>query len=181
MKPILQNLLAVVWTLSAACAASYAQTTDSISKEKPKMARMPSFRGGDVNAFARWVSQRLRYPKPLIDSNIEGRLVMKFILEQDGSMTYWETVETTLRYGSSGPHTASIIPGETSHSPDSLFTKEVLRVIGQAPLWKPGMLDNGQPARVFIQVPINFKLEGRQDPRRDRSLPPQIRQGQHVY
>lgn len=179
MKAIRQFLIAAA--LVANCTLVCAQTTDSISQQKPKMAQMPSFQGGDINTFARWVSQRLRYPKQLINSNIEGRLVMKFVLERDGSMTYWETVETSLKYGSSSFRTIPLTKWEKAQSPDSLFTKEVLRVIGQAPLWKPGILDNGEPARVFIQVPINFKLEGRQNPRTDRSLLPQIRQGQHVY
>lgn len=176
MRPIRHALIAAA--LLASCTLACAQTTDSTSREKPRIGRMPSFQGGDINAFARWISQRIQYPKALLNSNIEGRLVMKFVLERDGSMTYWETVETTLRYGSSGSRTTPLTQWEKALSPDSLFTEEILRVVGQAPLWKPGRYENGEPARVFIQVPINFVIP---NPRKDKKLPPQIRQGQHAF
>ena len=102
---------------------------------------------------------------------------MKFVLERDGSMTYWETVETTLRYGTSSTRTRPLRQWEKELSADSLFTQEILRVVRQAPLWKPGRNENGEPVRVFIQVPINFKID---NPRTNRSLPPQIRQAQHT-
>lgn len=175
MRPVRHALIAAA--LLASCTLACAQTTDPTSREKPKVVRMPSFQGGDVNAFARWVSQRLRYPKALINSNIEGRLVMKFVLERDGTMTYWETVETILRYGTSSTRTEPLRQWEKELSADSLFTQEILRVVNQAPLWTPGRNENGEPVRVFIQVPINFKLD---NPRTNRSLPPQIRQAQRT-
>lgn len=176
MKPIRHAL--IVAALLASCTLACARTTDSTSQEKPRIVQMPSFQGGDINTFARWIANRIKYPKKLIDSNIEGRLVMKFVLERDGSITYWETVETTLNYGPSNSRRAPLMNWEKGLSPDSLFTQEVLRVIGQAPLWKPGRNEKGDPVRVSIQMPIRFKLD---NPRTNRNLPPQIRQGRHVY
>lgn len=175
MRPIRHALIAAA--LLASCTLACAQTADSPSREKPKIGRMPSFQGGDINTFARWISQRIQYPKALINTNIEGRLVMKFVLERDGSMTYWETVETMLRYGTSSNRTKPLRQWEKELSADSLFTQEILRVVRQAPLWKPGRNENGEPVRVFIQVPINFKID---NPRTNRSLPPQIRQAQRT-
>lgn len=78
MKLFLLHLFAATVLMSVSCTFSYAQEPDSIRKEKPKIVRKPSFQGGDINAFARWISQRIQYPKALLNSNIEGRLVMKF-------------------------------------------------------------------------------------------------------
>lgn len=137
MKPILQCFLTAVWSLSAVCAVSHAQTSDSTSREKPKVVRMPSFQGGDINAFARWMSERIKYPESMVNKDIGGRVVVKFIIEKDGSLTFWEIME----------------------SPDTVFSREVVLLALQAPRWEPAILENGQPGRCYIVVPVNFKLD----------------------
>ena len=111
------------------------------------------------------------------DSGIEGRVVVKFVIECDGTMTYYELMESTLRYGASGIPINEI----AQRASDTLFTREVLRVVRQAPPWKPAM-KNGKPVRVFVAIPVNFVLDRPvRNPRTDRTLPPQIRQGVHVF
>lgn len=113
----------------------------------------------------------------MLSSGIEGRVVVKFVIECDGSMTYYELMESTLRYGLSGMSINEI----AQRASDTLFTREVLRVVRQAPLWKPA-LKNGNPVRVFVAIPVNFILDKSvRNPRTDRTLPPQIRQGNHSF
>ena len=136
MKPILQCFLTAVWSLSAVCAVSHAQTSDSTSREKPKVVRMPSFQGGDINTFARWISDRIKYPQNLISKGVNGRVVIKFIIEKDGTLTFSEIME----------------------SPDTVFSREVVLLALQAPRWEPAILDNGNPTRCFLVLPVNFIL-----------------------
>lgn len=136
MKPILQCFLTTVWSLTAVCAVSHAQTSDSTSREKPKVVRMPSFQGGDINTFARWISERLQYPESMANKGARGRVIVKFIIEKDGSLTFHEIME----------------------SPDTVLSRAVVLLALQAPKWKPALLENGDPARCFIVLPVNFIL-----------------------
>lgn len=177
MKSIFQYLIAAAGILTIGCAFSHAQVKDTTTHRAKEEVIMPSFMGGDINKFARWVSARIRYPQAMLSSDIEGRVVVKFVIECDGSMTYWELMESTLRYGS-----ADIPINEIAQrASDTLFTREVLRVVRQAPPWKPAM-KNGNPVRVFVAIPVNFVLDRSvRYPRTDRTLLPQRRQGVRAF
>ena len=47
--------------------------------------KMPSFRGGDLNDFRAWVQEHLQYPAEAVERNIQGRVVVTFTIEKDGS------------------------------------------------------------------------------------------------
>lgn len=178
MKPIFQYLIASAGILTMDCAFSHAQVKDTTTLTGKEEVIMPSFMGGDINKFARWVSARIKYPRAMGDSGIEGRVVVKFVIECDGSMTYQDLMESTLRYGSPSSIPINEIAQRNS---DTLFTREVLRVVRQAPPWKPAM-KNGKPVRVFVAIPVNFVLDRSvRNPRTDRTLPPQIRHGNHGF
>lgn len=117
---------------------------------------MPSFQGGDINSFARWISERVTYPAALLNKGVTGRVVVKFIIEKNGTLTFHQIME----------------------SPDTLMSREVVLLALRAPRWEPARLENGEPARCYIVLPVNFVIP---NPRKDKKLLPQIRQGQHIY
>ena len=47
--------------------------------------KMPSFRGGDLNDFRAWVQEHLQYPAEAVERNIQGRVVVTFTIEKEGS------------------------------------------------------------------------------------------------
>jgi len=95
----------------------------------------PQFPGGDA-ALNQFISMNLRYPAEAVENNIQGRVIIRFIVEKDGSITnpiVWRSVDRDL-------------------------DKEALRVVRSMPRWKPGM-NNGVPVRCYIYQPFRFRLQ----------------------
>lgn len=94
----------------------------------------PQFPGG-YTAFMQFLSQNIRYPQEARDENVQGRSIVNFIVEKDGSLSNIKIVR-------------SIGAGTD---------EEVLRVMALSPKWIPG-IQNGRRVRVSFTVPINFTL-----------------------
>jgi len=94
----------------------------------------PSFPGG-INAFFEFLGKNIKYPQEMRDKNVQGRVIVSFIVEKDGSLTNFRIVRD-LGDGA----------GE-----------EAVRVLALSPKWEPGT-QNGKPVRVMYSVPINFTL-----------------------
>lgn len=94
---------------------------------------MPSFKGGDINKFREWVQKRTNYPQAAIESGIQGKVYLTFIIEPDGSVSNVTVVKGV----------AAIIDDEAVNS------------IQASPKWSPG-LQRGQPVRVRYSMWLNF-------------------------
>jgi len=97
--------------------------------------QMAEFPGGQA-ALMKWLSQNMRYPEAAQQNDIQGRVVVKFVVEKDGSI------------GS-----ATIVKGV-----DKDLDREALRVVKKMPKWQPGK-NNGQPVRSYFNLPVTFKLQ----------------------
>lgn len=97
---------------------------------------MPSFQGGDINAFARWCGEHIVYPPTAANMGAQGRIIVQFVVERDGSISH-----------------VTILRGV-----DKFLDEEAMRVVKSAPKWTPGA-NRGKPVRVYVQVPINFVLQ----------------------
>ena len=95
---------------------------------------MPVFPGGS-EALLKFISDNLNYPAKAIESNIEGKVIIRFVVSTDGSVK-----RITLLRGV-----------------DPLLDEEAVRVISLLPKWKPGK-NNGTPASVWFSVPVSFRL-----------------------
>lgn len=163
-KSILIMLLAVL-TMTAA-----AQETDKSEKrnDSPKQERiqlrpdqMPSFPGGQ-KALMKYLSRYVQYPQLAARYGVEGRVVMRFVVDVDGSLKDIAVQECQLTN-----FEATKFRLETDTRQDelkrmfaALFVKEGARVIRQMPKWKPGEID-GKAIRVRHTIPITFALTGR--------------------
>lgn len=96
--------------------------------------QMPSFPGGK-DAMSKYIRKHLRYPKTAMKNAVHGKVVVRFVVEKDGSIT-----------------NATII---NSLDPDC--DKEALRVINAMPKWDPGM-QNGAFVAVYYNLPITFAM-----------------------
>lgn len=95
---------------------------------------MPEFPGGEI-ALLRYLAENVRYPTKAQETGIQGRVLVKFIVNQFG-----EVCEVELARG--------IHP---------VIDVEALRVVENMPNWKPGM-QRGVAVRVSFTVPISFVL-----------------------
>ena len=95
----------------------------------------PSFDGGDGNKFIKWVNSQLQYPETLKDSDITGRVVVKFIISEEGKVT-----DVTV---AKGVHEE--------------LDQEALRVVSMSPDWTPGRQED-KPVPVMYSVPVVFQI-----------------------
>ena len=97
--------------------------------------QMPEFPGG-MKELMTFLKDNIQYPKAAQDKKVQGRVIVQFVVEKDGTPTEFNVLR--------------------SIDPD--LDKEALRVLGEMPKWKPGM-QKGQAVRVKYTVPVNFKLQ----------------------
>jgi periplasmic protein TonB len=95
----------------------------------------PTFKGGDENVFRLWVQKRTIYPKIAEDNRIQGRVMITFIVETDGSVTNVKVLKSV----------------------DPILDNEALKAVMASPKWTPGR-QRGEPVRVRFQIPIDFRL-----------------------
>jgi len=95
---------------------------------------MPEFVGGEIE-LSKFLSKNILYPKLAKENNIEGRVIVRFVVEKDGSISNTDILRK-LGFG---------------------CDEEVIRLIKTMPKWVPGK-QNGKPVRVYYTLPIVFKL-----------------------
>ena len=108
---------------------------DTTVFKKEPLEVMPEFIGGE-EAFYKFLQENLTYPKFARQAGIEGRVLVGFIVEKDGSLTNFTV-------------TKSAAP---------ILDEEALRVIKMMPKWIPGK-HQGKDVRVQYQIPVSFTLE----------------------
>lgn len=92
------------------------------------------FPGGQA-ALMKWISQNLRYPEAARQNDIQGRVVVKIVIEKDGSIS----------------------DAEIARGADKDLDKEALRLVHSMPKWIPGK-NNGVPVRSYFNLPVTFKI-----------------------
>lgn len=111
---------------------THEEQSDSVYVKVDKMAEFP----GGMNGMMNFLSKNMRYPKEAMMNDIQGRVVVKFVINTDGSVS----------------------DAKIAHSVDSLLDAEALRIVNLMPNWTPGM-NGGIPVRSYFNVPITFKLQ----------------------
>ena len=91
---------------------------------------------GGMPALMKWLGQNIRYPEAAQQNDVQGKVIVKFVVEKDGSV--------------SG---AQILKGV-----DKDLDKEALRVVSKMPKWQAGK-NNGVSVRSYFTLPVNFKLQ----------------------
>lgn len=96
--------------------------------------KVPEFPGGS-EALLQFLRMNVKYPASCREKNIQGRVIVSFVVDKDGSISQIEV--------------------EKSVHP--LLDAEAIRVISIMPKWNPGT-QRGKPVRVKYSVPITFRL-----------------------
>ena len=111
-----------------------ANDNDSIYNVVSENAEFP---GGNM-AASNWISKNMTYPEECRKQGIEGRVVIKFVVNKDGS----------------------IVDAEAVKSPHPALAAEALRVVKSMPKWKPAK-EGGKVVRSRFNIPIMFRLAGK--------------------
>lgn len=97
--------------------------------------QMPMFPGGD-GALMGYLRDNIHYPTVAAENGVQGRVVVGFVVERDGSIT-----------------DVNILRGV-----DPSLDREAMRVVKSMPKWTPGK-QNGSAVRVKYQFPVSFRLQ----------------------
>lgn len=98
---------------------------------------MPSFPGGN-GALMRFLSEHVVYPEEAAKNKIEGKVIVQFIVEKDGSVGEVKVVRGV----------------------DKELDAEAVRVCKSLPKFTPGRNAYGEPQRVWYTMPVIFKIQG---------------------
>ena len=108
--------------------------------------QMPQFPGGPA-ALMEFLSKNVKYPQEAYKNGIQGRVIVTFVVNKDGSISDAKVVKSV----------------------DPQLDEEALRVVHSMPNWIPGR-QNGEPVNVKYTVPITFKLQGDAKPATEKVI-----------
>ncbi len=97
--------------------------------------QMPEFPGG-MEGLMRYLQQNVQYPPIAVQNNVQGRVVVQFVIDETGQVGDVEVVRSV------------------SEEVDA----EAVRVVKSMPKFEPGR-QNGEPVAVWYTLPIAFKMQ----------------------
>ena len=97
--------------------------------------QMPMFPGGD-RKLMEYLASSIQYPPECKESCIQGRVIVTFVVERDGSISQTKVAKSL----------------------DPLLDAEALRVVNAMPKWIPGR-QNGVTVAVKYTIPVTFRLK----------------------
>ena len=112
----------------------YIDNMESEKSVSDVVEEMPQFPGGS-SALFEFLARNVKYPVDAEENGIQGRVIVTFIVECDGSITDVKVAKGV----------------------DPSLDREAIRVIRMMPNWKPGT-QNNKPVRVKYTVPVTFRL-----------------------
>lgn len=132
---------------------------------------MPQFPGGDMKMME-FLMKTLKYPKEAQEKGITGRVVVRFVVEKDGSLSHLEVVKSTVTPGAgkgadgkqqeqpTGADEVTVNAysnAEPVASPSKMLDDEALRVVRLMPKWQPAK-HKGRIVRSRYSIPLTFRL-----------------------
>ena len=120
----------------------------------------PQYPGG-VQELIKFLSNNIKYPVEAEHYGVEGRVMINFVVETDGTVSDMKVVDTELKNRLSDKKFSKysdIDKYAMREQGEGQLKEEALRVVGKMPNWEPAKR-RGQPARVRYTLPISFKLK----------------------
>lgn len=112
------------------------ETEPQSKKVYNSVEQMPEFPGG-VAGLMRYLSENIKYPPEAAKNDIEGRVIVQFIIDETGQVGEVKVVRSV----------------------SDELDAEAVRVVKTLPKFEPGRQD-GEAVSVWYTLPINFKLQG---------------------
>jgi len=113
---------------------NYQEVIGVIDEDEPKPDKYAMYPNGLKGVYEH-ISKTTKYPSNAINNNIQGKVLVEYIVEKDGQVKEAKIIENV----------------------SNELDKEALRVIFALERFYPGFID-GKPVRIAYRQPINFKL-----------------------
>jgi len=121
-------------TVKVKAVGTMRKDTQKIPETAPE--QLAQFPGGEAEMF-RYLASKLNYPKSAVDADHEGRSVVQFTVNADGSLSDFKIIKNSY--------------------PE--LDAEAIRVVSSMPAWIPAKTGGKAVASTYI-VPVSFKLNG---------------------
>ncbi|MFB6340534.1 energy transducer TonB [Saccharicrinis sp. FJH62] len=108
---------------------------NTIGKVNKVVDKMPEYPGGYTALFD-YLVKNLRYPQIAMDNSIEGKVYIRFVVDENGYITDPQIVRGV----------------------DPALDREALRLVNNMPQWTPGE-HQGKKVKVYYLLPINYQLQ----------------------
>lgn len=121
---------------------------------------------GGQAALMQYLAQNIRYPKISAENGVQGRVLVQFVVEKDGSLSNFAVVKKsgdTITKNAQSGITVNALGSATEESkvPQEAFdalNAEAVRVLREMPKWIPAK-QRGQEVRMRYTLPITFRLQ----------------------
>ena len=140
-----ENTPTATGTFTPTATGSFSPNTSADGDVFNVVEHMPEFPGG-MGEMMKYLSMNVRYPEAAHKAGTQGRVMVSFIVETDGTI--------------SNAHVQKGVSAE--------LDQEALRVIKSMPKWKPGM-QSGKAVRVKYTIPISFRLNSQKEEPKEKA------------
>ena len=96
----------------------------------------PTFKGGDADAFVKYVQENIEYPQSALENNESGKVTVSFVVDANGKV-----------------RNAQVVKGVSA-----ALDAEALRVVKESPDWAPAKQD-GKNVPVTYAIPVTFAIK----------------------
>ena len=110
------------------------------------------FPGGNA-ALMQFLAKNIRYPQAALENGVQGRVIMQFIVNTDGSCSDFKIIRNTAAASSEKPIGAAKLTKARAR-----LEKEALRVLRAMPYWKPAK-HQGKAVPMQYTLPVVFRLQ----------------------
>lgn len=123
------------------------------------------FPGGEGGCY-KFIAEHIRYPKLCQEFGVQGRVIISFVVNKDGSITEIKKVRApgkelsevdVTAYKEKNPESQEKL--EAGQDLGELLYEEGVRVLKAMPKWKPAQDKDGNIVRSRFNLPIQFRLK----------------------
>ena len=124
--------------------------------------QMPSFPGGDVKLWE-FIAKNIKYPQQAIECGLQGRVLVQFIVEKDGSLSNAKALENPKKSQINMVVVNANMPDKQRQDAEAhnravqSLRDEAIRVVNAMPKWNAGM-QRGKAVRTKFVIPITYRL-----------------------
>lgn len=116
---------------------------------------------GGQGALMQYLAQNIRYPKISAENGVQGRVLVQFVIEKDGSLSNFKVVKDAKPVSDGITVNAQGTTAEGNDIPKEAYGAlniEALRVLRGMPNWTPAK-QRGQVVRLKYTLPVTFRLQ----------------------
>ena len=125
--------------------------------------QMPGFPGGDAKLME-FIARNIKYPEVATKNGVQGRVLVQFIVEKDGSLTNAKILDNPKSSLLNMVVVTAMMPdkerqdAEAHNAGVQALRDEAIRVINAMPRWTPGK-QKGKAVRCHYVIPVTYRLQ----------------------